>query len=241
MGENSIAQKHFFKFELSSPLFRLSLNKASRFYLDKTAHEIIKETLKFHTLQKEVNFENIKNRYPKFEYLCQCRESDFDFLKCICYNNRIYFYEDEKTIYFYDFIDIHSLESRDIRKENIKNVIFNSNPNNNLNEERISSIIKNDSLFASSFTHSLQNSLYPLTLNSFKSNQARFGNKDSFSYEYNLYFHLEESSFSFEDSLSLTSRLREIRSIIDLNTFTAKSNIFDVELNQTIRTKDVNF
>ncbi|RDU60362.1 hypothetical protein CQA53_10980, partial [Helicobacter didelphidarum] len=100
----STLSKHFFKLTLTSPLYRLSLNKANRIYTNKSIVEIIKRTLDFYRgyINKEIIFSSLYNTYPKEELITQYNESDLDFLMRLAHNNGIYFYEDSNHIYFCD-------------------------------------------------------------------------------------------------------------------------------------------
>ena len=148
--KSSISQKYFFKFVLSSPLFRLSINSANRIFTDQTIIDVIKEILKFYrtSLIKEVDFSNIKNSYEPREYISQYNESDLNFLQRICFNNGIYFYEDDRKIYFYDTVTISGFElaNQDGATSNapssFREVNFNPNINNALKQECIKAINK---------------------------------------------------------------------------------------------------
>lgn len=234
---NSIKQKYFFKFTLSSPLFRLSINRANRIFIDKTTIEVIKEILKFYqaTLLKEVDFSNIKNSYKSKEYIAQYNESDLAFLKRLCFNNGIYFYEDENKIYFYDVIyfvdgENYTGASADAQPAQAdKNINFNPNINNTLNEECIKWIDKTEILSADSFSHSLQDTTHPVSLNMLNSDTI---SKDK--NQYNEHTYLGQYSFSEHESLQLPTGLKKLRSVLDLNTYEATSNVFGLKLNENI-------
>ncbi|MCD8214012.1 MAG: type VI secretion system tip protein VgrG [Campylobacter sp.] len=231
---NSIKQKYFFKFTLSSPLFRLSINIANRIFTDKTYIEAIKEIFKFHqaSLFKELDFSNIKNSYEAKEYIAQYNESDLAFIQRICFNNGIYFYEDDTKIYFYDVYGISEAQASDTTSKNsasAKEINFNPNINNVLNQECIKSINKIETLNTNSFSYSLQNTTYPTSLNFLNSKQ----NNDK-SNSYTAHLHLGQYSFTQQESLRIPAELRKLRSTLSLDTYTADSNVFGLKLNENI-------
>ena len=231
-NKNSIGQKYFFRFVLSSPLFRLSINSANRIFTDQTVIEVIKEILKFYqaSLIKEVDFSNIKNSYKAREYISQYNESDLDFLQRICFNNGIYFYEDDDKIYFYDTLNISGFEQANSGSaassapSDVREVNFNPNINNILNQECIKAINKTEILNTSNFSYSSQNTMYPTVLDMVNSKQ----NEKT---KYNAHFHLGQYSFTQQESLSIPTELKRRRSILNLNTYVADSNVFGLKLN----------
>ena len=66
-SSTNIDKKYFFKFKLTSSLYRLSINRANRIYTDQSVLEVVKEILSFNKqrLTKELDFSNIKNSYNK--------------------------------------------------------------------------------------------------------------------------------------------------------------------------------
>ena len=233
--KSSISQKYFFKFVLSSPLFRLSINSANRIFTDQTVIDVIKEVLKFYrtSLIKEVDFSNIKNSYEPREYISQYNESDLNFLQRICFNNGIYFYEDDKKIYFYDTVTISGLKpaSQDGATLNapssFREVNFNPNINNALKQECIKAINKTEILNANNFSYSSQNTMYPTVLDTVNSKQ----NEKT---KYNAHFHLGQYSFTQQESLNIPTELKRRRSILNLNTYIADSNVFGLKLNNGV-------
>ena len=233
--KSSISQKYFFKFVLSSPLFRLSINSANRIFTDQTIIDVIKEILKFYrtSLIKEVDFSNIKNSYEPREYISQYNESDLNFLQRICFNNGIYFYEDDKKIYFYDTVTISGLKpaSQDGATLNapssFREVNFNPNINNALKQECIKAINKTEILNANNFSYSSQNTMYPTVLDTVNSKQ----NEKT---KYNAHFHLGQYSFTQQESLNIPTELKRRRSILNLNTYIADSNVFGLKLNNGV-------
>ena len=233
--KSSISQKYFFKFVLSSPLFRLSINSANRIFTDQTIIDVIKEILKFYrtSLIKEVDFSNIKNSYEPREYISQYNESDLNFLQRICFNNGIYFYEDDRKIYFYDTVTISGFElaNQDGATSNapssFREVNFNPNINNALKQECIKAINKTEILNANNFSYSLQNTMYPTVLDTVNSKQ----NEKT---KYNAHFHLGQYSFTQQESLNIPTELKRRRSILNLNTYIADSNVFGLKLNNGV-------
>ena len=189
--KSSISQKYFFKFVLSSPLFRLSINSANRIFTDQTVIDVVKEILKFYrtSLIKEVDFSNVKNSYEPREYISQYNESDLNFLQRICFNNGIYFYEDDSKIYFYDTVTISGFElanqdgATSNAPSNFREINFNPNINNALKQECIKAINKTEILSANNFSYSSQNTMYPTVLDTVNSKQ----NEKT---KYNAHFHL---------------------------------------------------
>ena len=233
--KSSISQKYFFKFVLSSPLFRLSINSANRIFTDQTIIDVVKEILKFYrtSLIKEVDFSNIKNSYEPREYISQYNESDLNFLQRICFNNGIYFYEDDRKIYFYDTVTISGFElaNQDGATSNapssFREVNFNPNINNALKQECIKAINKTEILNANNFSYSSQNTMYPTVLDTVNSKQ----NEKT---KYNAHFHLGQYSFTQQESLNIPTELKRRRSILNLNTYIADSNVFGLKLNNGV-------
>lgn len=233
--KSSISQKYFFKFILSSPLFRLSINSANRIFTDQTIIDVVKEILKFYrtSLIKEVDFSNIKNSYEPREYISQYNESDLNFLQRICFNNGIYFYEDDSKIYFYDTVTISGFElaNQDGTTLNapssFREVNFNPNINNTLKQECIRAINKTEILNANNFSYSSQNTMYPTVLDTVNSKQ----NEKT---KYNAHFHLGQYSFTQQESLNIPTELKRRRSILNLNTYVADSNVFGLKLNNGV-------
>ena len=233
--KSSISQKYFFKFVLSSPLFRLSINSANRIFTDQTIIDVVKEILKFYrtSLIKEVDFSNIKNSYEPREYISQYNESDLNFLQRICFNNGIYFYEDDSKIYFYDTVTISGFELANQggatlnAPSGFREVNFNPNINNALKQECIKAINKSEILNANNFSYSSQNTMYPTVLDTVNSKQ----NEKT---KYNAHFHLGQYSFTQQESLNIPTELKRRRSILNLNTYVADSNVFGLKLNSGV-------
>ncbi|OEW25346.1 MULTISPECIES: type VI secretion system Vgr family protein, partial [Campylobacter] len=221
-----IKYKHFFSFKLQSVLIRLSLNKANRIYTHTNIIEVIKQTLGFYQdiLHKEIDYSNIHFNYEKQELISQYNESDLDFITRLSHNNGIFFYEDENTIYFCDVY------------KNVKNkeIEYNPNVNNILNQACISSIYKEQSLRTNSFTHSSINANTPLNLLSLHSSKVPYEQELNNKAYYNEHFY--ESEYSFTKSIDLKTKpsLKEKRALVLNESLLAKSNIYHLSLGDFI-------
>ncbi|ELT9983348.1 type VI secretion system tip protein VgrG [Campylobacter jejuni] len=221
-----IKYKHFFSFKLQSVLIRLSLNKANRIYTHTNIIEVIKQTLGFYQdiLHKEIDYSNIHFNYEKQELISQYNESDLDFITRLSHNNGIFFYEDENTIYFCDVY------------KNVKNkeIEYNPNVNNILNQACISSIYKEQSLRTNSFTHSSINANTPLNLLSLHSSKVAYEQELNNKAYYNEHFY--ESEYSFTKSIDLKTKpsLKEKRALVLNESLLAKSNIYHLSLGDFI-------
>lgn len=221
-----IKYKHFFSFKLQSVLIRLSLNKANRIYTHTNIIEVIKQTLGFYQdiLHKEIDYSNIHFNYVEQELISQYNESDLDFITRLSHNNGIFFYEDENTIYFCDVY------------KNVKNkeIEYNPNINNILNQACISSIYKEQSLRTNSFTHSSINANTPLNLLSLHSSKVPYEQELNNKACYNEHFY--ESEYSFTKSIDLKTKpsLKEKRALVLNESLLAKSNIYHLSLGDFI-------
>ena len=221
-----IQYKHFFSFKLHSVLIRLSLNKANRIYTHTNIIEVIKQTLGFYQdiLHKEIDYSNIHFNYEEQELISQYNESDLDFITRLSHNNGIFFYEDENTIYFCDVY------------KNVKNkeIEYNPNINNILNQACISSIYKEQSLRTNSFTHSSINANTPLNLLSLHSSKVPYEQELNNKACYNEHFY--ESEYSFTKSIDLKTKpsLKEKRALVLNESLLAKSNIYHLSLGDFI-------
>ncbi|MDK2093695.1 type VI secretion system Vgr family protein [Campylobacter jejuni] len=221
-----IQYKHFFSFKLQSVLIRLSLNKANRIYTHTNTIEVIKQTLGFYQdiLHKEIDYSNIHFNYEEQELISQYNESDLDFITRLSHNNGIFFYEDENTIYFCDVY------------KNVKNkeIEYNPNINNILNQACISSIYKEQSLRTNSFTHSSINANTPLNLLSLHSSKVPYEQELNNKACYNEHFY--ESEYSFTKSIDLKTKpsLKEKRALVLNESLLAKSNIYHLSLGDFI-------
>ncbi|EAJ2991560.1 type VI secretion protein VgrG [Campylobacter coli] len=221
-----IKYKHFFSFKLQSVLIRLSLNKANRIYTHTNIIEVIKQTLGFYQdiLHKEIDYSNIHFNYEEQELISQYNESDLDFITRLSHNNGIFFYEDENTIYFCDVY------------KNVKNkeIEYNPNINNILNQACISSIYKEQSLRTNSFTHSSINANTPLNLLSLHSSKVPYEQELNNKACYNEHFY--ESEYSFTKSIDLKTKpsLKEKRALVLNESLLAKSNIYHLSLGDFI-------
>ncbi|EMD1301576.1 hypothetical protein VQF73_001631 [Campylobacter jejuni] len=221
-----IKYKHFFSFKLQSVLIRLSLNKANRIYTHTNIIEVIKQTLGFYQdiLHKEIDYSNIHFNYEEQELISQYNESDLDFITRLSHNNGIFFYEDENTIYFCDVY------------KNVKNkeIEYNPNVNNILNQACISSIYKEQSLRTNYFTHSSINANTPLNLLSLHSSKVPYEQELNNKAYYNEHFY--ESEYSFTKSIDLKTKpsLKEKRALVLNESLLAKSNIYHLSLGDFI-------
>ncbi|MBK1973646.1 type VI secretion system tip protein VgrG [Campylobacter sp. TTU-622] len=224
-----LSYKHFFKFTLTSVLARMSFNRANRIYTDLSILEVIRITLEFYQgkfINKEIDFSKLKHNYSKKELIVQYNESDLKFITRLAHNNGIYFYEDDEKIYFCDVFVASKHQ----------NIQFNSNINNILNEPCIYSFIKESSIFPNQFTYSSANANYPLNLNSLNLNIVDQKNKSSQYYNEHIY----ESANSFTEDIDLKTPiyLKERRYKLLGESFKAKSNIYNLFLNDSI---NINF
>ncbi|BDB64026.1 hypothetical protein T36_0473 [Helicobacter cinaedi] len=227
----SLNHKHFFKLTLCSSLYRMSLNKANRIYTNKSVIEAIHSTLNFYThdLIKPLDFSGIALHYPKLELISQYEESDLDFITRLAHNNGIYFCDVRGSICFYDSAQRHS--SREIT--------FNPNVNNTLNEPCISSVKKQQCLRAHTFSQSSQNALNPFSLQSLslKSDSLLQGaeqNSFTHSLSANEHHYSNESSFTQSSDLKTPLSLKEKRLKVIEQSLSAQSNIYDLTLNESI-------
>ncbi|MCC3074807.1 phage baseplate assembly protein V [Campylobacter jejuni] len=207
-------------------MIRLSLNKANRIYTHTNIIEVIKQTLGFYQdiLHKEIDYSNIHFNYEEQELISQYNESDLDFITRLSHNNGIFFYEDENTIYFCDVY------------KNVKNkeIEYNPNVNNILNQACISSIYKEQSLRTNSFTHSSINANTPLNLLSLHSSKVPYEQELNNKAYYNEHFY--ESEYSFTKSIDLKTKpsLKEKRALVLNESLLAKSNIYHLSLGDFI-------
>ncbi|WP_193551460.1 type VI secretion system Vgr family protein [Campylobacter jejuni] len=187
---------------------------------------MIKQTLGFYQdiLHKEIDYSNIHLNYEEQELISQYNESDLDFIARLSHNNGIFFYEDENTIYFCDVY------------KNVKNkeIEYNPNVNNILNQACISSIYKEQSLRTNSFTHSSINANTPLNLLSLHSSKVPYEQELNNKAYYNEHFY--ESEYSFTKSIDLKTKpsLKEKRALVLNESLLAKSNIYHLSLGDFI-------
>lgn len=207
-------------------MIRLSLNKANRIYTHTHIIEVIKQTLGFYQdiLHKEIDYSHIHFNYEEQELISQYNESDLEFITRLAHNNGIFFYEDENTIYFCDVY------------KNVKNkeIEYNPNVNNILNQACISSIYKEQSLRTNAFTHSSINANTPLNLLSLHSSKVPYEQELNNKAYYNEHFY--ESEYSFTRSIDLKTKpsLKEKRALVLNESLLAKSNIYHLSLGDFI-------
>ncbi|ECO8830679.1 type VI secretion protein VgrG, partial [Campylobacter jejuni] len=172
----------------------------------------------------EIDYSNIHFNYEEQELISQYNESDLDFITRLSHNNGIFFYEDENTIYFCDVY------------KNVKNkeIEYNPNINNILNQACISSIYKEQSLRTNSFTHSSINANTPLKLLSLHSSKVPYEQELNNKACYNEHFY--ESEYSFTKSIDLKTKpsLKEKRALVLNESLLAKSNIYHLSLGDFI-------
>ncbi|EDO9494439.1 type VI secretion protein VgrG, partial [Campylobacter coli] len=172
----------------------------------------------------EIDYSNIHFNYEEQELISQYNESDLDFITRLSHNNGIFFYEDENTIYFCDVY------------KNVKNkeIEYNPNINNILNQACISSIYKEQSLRTNSFTHSSINANTPLNLLSLHSSKVPYEQELNNKACYNEHFY--ESEYSFTKSIDLKTKpsLKEKRALVLNESLLAKSNIYHLSLGDFI-------
>ncbi|WP_223212693.1 type VI secretion system Vgr family protein, partial [Campylobacter coli] len=188
--------------------------------------EVIKQTLGFYQdiLHKEIDYSHIHFNYEEQELISQYNESDLEFITRLAHNNGIFFYEDENAIYFCDVY------------KNVKNkeIEYNPNVNNILNQACISSIYKEQSLRTNAFTHSSINANTPLNLLSLHSSKVPYEQELNNKAYYNEHFY--ESEYSFTRSIDLKTKpsLKEKRALILNESLLAKSNIYHLSLGDFI-------
>ena len=227
----SLQTKHFFSFKLESVLKRLSLNKASRIYTHTNALEVIKKTLDFYQglLSKEINFSHLHLTYPNKELISQYNESDLAFITRLAHNYGIFFYEDAQTIYFCDHY----------AKAHLKHLKYNANINNTLHEPCITQMDKEQSLRANSFTHSSFNAKNPSLLYSLQTHLPYTQELNSQA-SYNEHCYESEVSFTQEPDLKTRLTLKERRNLSLNESFNAKSNIYHLSLNDSVKIEYAN-
>ena len=176
-----------------------------------------------------MDFSGIALHYPKLELISQYEESDLDFITRLAHNNGIYFCDVRGSICFYDSAQRHS--SRELT--------FNPNVNNTLNEPCISSVSKLQSLRAHTFSQSSQNALNPFSLESLslKSDSLlQEGEQNNFTHSLHINEHhySNESSFTQSSDLKTPITLKEKRLRVIEQSLNAQSNIYDLALNESI-------
>lgn len=137
-------------------------------------------------------------------------------------------------------VDLNHLKSPsyyfcDVYK-NVKNkeIEYNPNVNNILNQACISSIYKEQSLRTNSFTHSSINADTPLNLLSLHSSKVPYEQELNNKACYNEHFY--ESEYSFTKSIDLKTKpsLKEKRALVLNESLLAKSNIYHLSLGDFI-------
>ncbi|EFT1240278.1 type VI secretion protein VgrG, partial [Campylobacter coli] len=115
-----------------------------------------------------------------------------------------------------------------------KEIEYNPNINNILNQACISSIYKEQSLRTNSFTHSSINANTPLNLLSLHSSKVPYEQELNNKACYNEHFY--ESEYSFTKSIDLKTKpsLKEKRALVLNESLLAKSNIYHLSLGDFI-------
>ncbi|EAI3451899.1 type VI secretion protein VgrG, partial [Campylobacter jejuni] len=115
-----------------------------------------------------------------------------------------------------------------------KEIEYNPNINNILNQACISSIYKEQSLRTNSFTHSSINANTPLNLLSLHSSKVPYEQELNNKACYNEHFY--ESEYSFTKSIDLKTKpsLKEKRALVLNENLLAKSNIYHLSLGDFI-------
>ena len=223
LGLKQVSDKllHHFRITITSILFRLSLNKANRIFLNKNIIEVIKDIFNFHSINKTLDFNNIHFNYESKEIISQYQESDLDFIKRLAYNNGIYFYEDNENIYFYDFKS----------SSNVKSLNFNHSLNNALNEPCVFNLYKTQSIMPNSFLFSSHNASNLVESAMLYSQLPCYNN------------HSYISKFSFNQQLDLKESVNLAKKRLDTinHTMSAESNIFDLSLNELVKINNISF
>lgn len=226
----SLASKHFFNFTLRSPLYRMSLNKANRIYTNTSIIEAIQATMSFYEqdLLKPLDFSHIHSHYPSLELITQYNESDLSFITRLAHNNGIYFYDDAKAIYFYDLL----------QKQSLREIAFNPNIHNTLNEPCISSVSTSKALRATTFSQSSEEAANPLNLQSLTISPHTLHTQEdttSYSFKANTHSYSSQYSFSQESDIKTPLSLQEKRLQVLEQSLQAQSNIYDIHLHDFIR------
>jgi len=114
------ANEIYYSAVLVPSLWKLSTYKTNEIYLQKTVIEIVKEVLgnADFDLENMVLFAAQDADFPKREYTCQFRESDFDFISRILEYEGIYYYfmqqDDVEKIVFSNDTEYVDIENADI-------------------------------------------------------------------------------------------------------------------------------
>ena len=89
---NEVKGHYFYRALLVPRLWQADLYRENQLFLDKTVPDIIEEILKQAGLTTQDYDLKLTNKYPQWEYICQYRETDFDFISRWMEREGIYFY-----------------------------------------------------------------------------------------------------------------------------------------------------
>lgn len=230
--------RHYFSLNITSTLFLLSLNKSNRIYTNTSILDVIKEILKKYAtvIYKELDFSLLPSVLTKQDIITQYQESDLEFITRLCFNNGIYFYEDENKIYFQtDSVYHKQTDIKDqYKKEESRSIIFNSNTNNNLNEPCISSITRHKRLVSNTFSISYSDFNNPSNVayqTIFK--DALFDDTEN---KNKYHIHNFDGQSSLLDTADIKSQLHleQLRANIADSIYMATSNIYNLILGSDI-------
>jgi len=87
---------YFYRALLVPRLWQADLYRENQLFLDKTVPDIIEEILKQAGLTTQDYELKLTKNYPKWEYICQYRETDFDFISRWMEREGIYFYFEQE-------------------------------------------------------------------------------------------------------------------------------------------------
>ena len=128
--EQDTADRSLYLIRFESVTHRLKLRQNCRVFMDKTLEEIVFTILKeMHFIDYEFLLFN-PSSLPKREYCIQYRETDFQFIKRICAEEGIYFFDQQEQEKSTVIFTNNTCTARRLATPRI----FNSDPNNNLEE-----------------------------------------------------------------------------------------------------------
>jgi len=93
---NEVKGHYFYRALLVPRLWQADLYRENQLFLDKTVPDIIEEILKQAGLTTQDYELKLTKNYPKWEYICQYRETDFDFISRWMEREGIYFYFEQE-------------------------------------------------------------------------------------------------------------------------------------------------
>jgi type VI secretion system VgrG family protein len=89
---HEVKEHYFYRALLVPRLWQADLYRENQLFLDKTVPDIIEEILKQAGLTTQDYELKLTRNYPQWEYICQYRETDFDFISRWMEREGIYFY-----------------------------------------------------------------------------------------------------------------------------------------------------